>query len=112
MSTSSASPVAVQVGYLVLLAFARAVVYIVARVWIVGLIRRFARRSRSRWDDALVNSDVFVRLAHFAPALVAFYGVEAVPELAAGVRVAIQRASIAVMVIVADATGGLCGTWM
>ncbi len=104
MGTSSASPIAA--GYLVVLALVCAVVYFVARVWIVGLIRRFARHSRSRWDDALVKSDVFVRLAHFAPALVAFYGVQAIPELAPGLRVAVQRISTAVMVFVAALSAG------
>ena len=104
MGTSSASPIAA--GYLAVLALICAVVYIAARVWIVGLIRKLARHSRSRWDDALVDSDVFVRLAHFAPALVAFYGVQAIPELAPGVRVAVQRVSIAVMVFVAALSAG------
>jgi miniconductance mechanosensitive channel len=106
MAASSASPALVQAGYLTTLGIACAVVYVVARVWIVGAIRRFARRSESRWDDALVDSDVFVRLAHFAPALVAFYGVQAIPELAPGVQVAVQRAAIAVMVIVAALSAG------
>jgi miniconductance mechanosensitive channel len=103
---SSASPAIAQIGYFAALVFAGAIVYIVARVWIVGLIRRFARRSQSRWDDALVNAEVFVRLAHFAPALVAFYGVEVIPGLAPEVQAAVQRASVAVMVIVAALSVG------
>ncbi len=106
MGISSAGSSFAPLVYLAALAVVCVAANFVARVWIVGLIRRLALRSRSRWDDALVNSDVFVRLAHFAPALVAFYGVQVTPELASGVQVVVQRASVAVMVIVAALSAG------
>ena len=84
----------------VLLALA-VVAYLVTRFWIVGLIRRLVGRSKTTWDDALVRSQVFLRLAHFAPAMVAFYGIAFIPDLSPGVAQMIQRASAAVMLTVA-----------
>jgi miniconductance mechanosensitive channel len=79
---------------------AAAVAYLVARFWIVALIRRIVQRSKTTWDDALVRSHVFLRLAHLAPVLVAVYGVSFIPDLSPTVAVMIQRVSIGVMVLV------------
>ncbi|MFP6627914.1 MAG: mechanosensitive ion channel domain-containing protein [Myxococcota bacterium] len=89
----------------VLLALA-VVAYLVTRFWIVGLIRRLVGRSKTTWDDALVRSQVFLRLAHFAPAVVAFYGITFIPELSPGLAQMIQRASVAVMLTVAALSAG------
>ena len=77
------------------------VAYLVARFWVVGLIRRIVGRSKTTWDDALVRSKVFLRLAHLVPALVAVYGITFIPELAPSLALTIQRVAIAVMVMVA-----------
>ena len=77
------------------------VAYLVARIWIVTGIRRFVRRTETHWDDALVGSRVFLRLAHLAPAVVTYYGVAFIPDLDDGVDLIIQRTAIAVMVLVA-----------
>jgi hypothetical protein len=68
---------AIRLG-LVLLAAATA--YGIARIWLVGMIRRFARRSTSSWDDAFIDSEVFRRLSLLAPAVVAYYGVHLATE--------------------------------
>lgn len=44
------------------------------RVFLV-VVRRVARRTRSTWDDRLVERKVFDRLANLAPAMVAYYGI-------------------------------------
>ncbi|MDZ7778439.1 MAG: mechanosensitive ion channel family protein [Gemmatimonadota bacterium] len=41
----------------------------------VSLVRRLTKRTRSTWDDRLVDRKVFARIAHFAPALVVYYGI-------------------------------------
>ena len=46
-----------------------ALLYLVVHRVLIASIRRLARRSRTAWDDALVDGDVFGRLAHFPPAL-------------------------------------------
>ena len=94
------------VGGVAALLAAAVIAYGIARVWIVGSIRRFVRRSQTGWDDALVRSEVFLRLAHFAPAMVAFYGVGLVPELSEEVVHLVRRTSIAVMVLVAALSVG------
>lgn len=42
---------------------------------VVSLVRRLTKRTRSTWDDHLVNRKVFQRVAHLAPAVVVSYGI-------------------------------------
>ncbi len=39
----------------------------------ISVIARFVKKSKTLWDDALIERNFFSRLAHFAPALVIFY---------------------------------------
>ncbi len=48
---------------------------VVNRVFL-GVIRGIAARTRSTWDDRLIEHRVFDRIAHVAPALVIYYGIE------------------------------------
>ena len=48
--------------------------HVVARSVFLGLVRRFARRTTTTWDDRLVEQRFFRRLAQVAPALVTYYG--------------------------------------
>jgi miniconductance mechanosensitive channel len=99
-------PFVAQMLGLVLLLAGAAAVYVVARRLIVVAIRRAVARSAVTWDDALVENDVFVRLAHLAPALVVFYGIQAIPELDQALSVLIQRVAIATMVVVVALSAG------
>ncbi|MCH7932970.1 MAG: mechanosensitive ion channel [Gemmatimonadetes bacterium] len=47
----------------------------VARRVILGLVHRVARRTRSTWDDRIIERRVFHRLANVAPALVTYAGI-------------------------------------
>lgn len=85
---------------------AAAVAYLVARFWIVAFIRRLVRRTDTSWDDALVNAEVFLRLAHFAPALVVWHGITFIPNVSPEVDLIFKRASIAVMILVASLSVG------
>lgn len=63
---------------------------IVAMVLVRG-VHLIIKRTAAQWDDALVDARLFMRLAHFAPALVigvfnrtVFAGLPAIPELVDG----------------------------
>ncbi len=47
---------------------------VVRRIFL-GIVRRLAARTRSTWDDRLIEHRVFARLAHVAPAIVAYSGI-------------------------------------
>jgi len=93
-------PFAAQILGLALVAAGAVAVYFVARRVIVAAIRRLALRSAVAWDDALVEHQVFLRLAHLAPAVVVFYGIQLIPDLDETFSVLIQRLAIATMVVV------------
>ena len=40
-----------------------------------GAIRRMAARTKSTWDDRIMERNVFSRLAHAVPAVVVYYGI-------------------------------------
>jgi miniconductance mechanosensitive channel len=53
--------------------------YIAKRILLAGL-SRFIRRTKTRWDDALLDNQVFSRLSHLAPALVIYFSAEVFPS--------------------------------
>jgi miniconductance mechanosensitive channel len=83
-------------GLLLLLCW---IVDIVTRRGLVALIIRLARRSRSTWDDILVEEQVFRRLAHLVPAIVAFYGVQFIPGVHPMLAVTVQRVALSLMIL-------------
>lgn len=99
-------PFAAEMIGLAALAAGALVAYFLARRVIVVAIRRWAVRSAATWDDALVENDVFLRLAHLAPPVVVFYGVQLIPDLHETLSVLIQRVAIATMVVVVAASAG------
>ena len=48
---------------------------IITRKIIITTITRLAKRSKTLWDDIIVEKKVFHRLSHLAPALVIFYSI-------------------------------------
>jgi miniconductance mechanosensitive channel len=99
-------PYVAQIVGLAALVVGAVAVYFVARRVLVVAIRRLAARSTVTWDDALVEHNVFLRLAHLAPALLVFYGVQVVPDLHQTLSVLIQRVAIATMVVVVALSAG------
>ena len=73
--------------------------YLVARFWLVPLIRRVVGATAITWDDVLVRHKVFERLSHVVPALVISVGVRFVPELSDTTRVLIHRVALAFIVV-------------
>ena len=66
------------------LSLAAGLVILVAGAWIAdwvttrivhGAIRRVAARTRSPWDDRVIERKVFARLSHIVPAAVVYYGI-------------------------------------
>jgi miniconductance mechanosensitive channel len=95
-----ARPLLAQVVYLTALLGAATLLYYLVRSVLVASIRRFAARSRTAWDDALVDNGVFGRLAHIPPALLVYYGVDLVPELNDSLALLIQRVAFSILIIV------------
>ena len=89
----------VHIGVLLAVAFA---IYWIVRGWLVWGIRRLAARSKATWDDALVDANLFARLAHIPPALVIYYGIAWVPKLDADLAILVQRVAVSLIVVVAS----------
>jgi len=54
----------------VALLIAAAAGHFLAKLVVVRLVKTAARRTRTHWDDALVEAKVFTRLAHLVPAMI------------------------------------------
>ncbi|MBW2418430.1 MAG: mechanosensitive ion channel family protein [Deltaproteobacteria bacterium] len=92
-------PILSQLVQLLLLLAACVLVYLVVRTWLVRFVRKLVGRSRNDWDDALVRNEVFLRVVHIAPALVAYYGVR-VTTLGDTLGALVQRIAVAFLVVV------------
>lgn len=66
--------------------------------WMLRAVHSFASLSTNHWDDALVNSGFFSRVANLVPALVMYFGVAAV-GVHNSVELVIQRVTLAVVTI-------------
>ena len=40
-----------------------------------GLIRRIAARTKSTWDDYMIERNVLVRVSYIVPAVITYYGI-------------------------------------
>jgi miniconductance mechanosensitive channel len=66
------------------------------------------QRTAAQWDDMLLKHRVFERLAHLAPALAVYYGIQLVPGLGPAFVELVQSLALALMVVIAVlATGAL-----
>jgi miniconductance mechanosensitive channel len=70
-----------------------AVAYFIAKQIVLRLVRTWAKRSRTTWDDALVDARVFSRLSHLVPAMIlhvsASWAYQAFPSIATTLRTAV-----------------------
>jgi len=85
-------------GLLVLLVAAIVADLIVKRI-LVASVRVMATRSGSTWDDALVEYNVFGRLAQVVPALIIFVSVPFVAGLPEGIVQLVRNVSLGYMVL-------------
>jgi miniconductance mechanosensitive channel len=71
----------------------------ITRRFLLATVRRVVKRTTFKWDDVLQQFKVFERLAHFAPALAVYFGIQLVPGLADDFTALVQRAALATMVL-------------
>jgi len=72
---------------------------LLARLVLGRGIARFAQRTRTTWDDLLVQRKVFVRLAHLAPALVVYALVPVVLAGAPQAVTVVQQAAVVYLLL-------------
>jgi miniconductance mechanosensitive channel len=65
----------------------------------LAAVTRLARSTRLDWDDALVGSKVFHRLAMVVPALVLYAGIPVVPSVPVGTESVVRNVSSAWMIM-------------
>ncbi|MBW2495013.1 MAG: mechanosensitive ion channel, partial [Deltaproteobacteria bacterium] len=94
------NPIAVQAASLIGLAIASWIALRIVRRILVASIRAIAARSSAQWDDRLVDAKLFIRIAHLAPALAVYYGIEWIPELNDTIAVLVRRLSVCSIALV------------
>ena len=82
-------------GLIIITVIAAWVAHFVARRILLVAVSYVVKRSRTRWDDVLLEHRFFRRLSHLAPALVIYYAAFMFPVI----KGAIQRFSTAYMVL-------------
>ncbi|MGD8698002.1 MAG: mechanosensitive ion channel [Gemmatimonadales bacterium] len=63
-------------------------------------IRRVVKGTAFTWDDVLLKHRAFARVAHLAPVLAIYYGIQLIPNLPGAFVAAVQHAALAAMVFV------------
>ena len=63
------------IGGLLILAVVMALSNWTTTTIIRAMVRRLASRTKSTWDDRIIERKVFARLAHVVPAVLAYYGI-------------------------------------
>ncbi len=102
-------------GIAILIVVAWIVDWLTIRV-LRGTIRRVAARTKSTWDDRVIERNIFARLAHAVPAVIIYYGIAPALRVsptevaAAGDMVALaagvlQRVALAYIVLTAALAG-------
>ena len=86
------------VGLAALLVFAVVIDLIVKHV-VIRVVRAFAKRFSTTWDDVLVAHNVFGRLVHVVPALIVFMGTPLIPDLPEGGVQLIRNVAMGYMVL-------------
>lgn len=91
-------PLLPPVAGLLALTVAAILINLIAKKVLVGTARAIAKRSSVTWDDALVEHNVFGRLAQVIPALIVFVGAPFVPGLQEGLVPLIRNVAMGYMV--------------
>lgn len=89
---------AVAVGAALLIAaavVADLVLNLLLQRWLHGL----TRRTRTTWDDKLVEHKVFARVSHVAPALVFYFGITLVPNASEIAIAVVRNVAMAYMIV-------------
>ncbi len=75
------------------------VLHFIARHYVIRVISAVVRRSRTWWDEVLMERQVFHRLIPLVPLLVIYRGVQFVPHMPDALVVFVQRLAMALMVL-------------
>lgn len=89
-----------EVGGFTLLLLVAWMVDRLSKLFMVRLVNRLVERTSATWDDAFLKHNVFGKIAHLAPALVIYYGVDLISALSDGAVQAIQRILGTVMIAI------------
>ncbi len=83
-----------------LLALLALLAYLITKRVFLFVVHHFADRSKTQWDDALVEQNVFGRLAQIIPALVIQKGIHLVPNWPDAAELVLQNVINAFMIII------------
>ena len=61
------------IGLVIIVAFFSWLSNVVAKYFILKIVTRIVKNTKSTWDDVFLEQKVFTRLSHFAPALVIWF---------------------------------------
>jgi miniconductance mechanosensitive channel len=86
------------------LVLAAAIANFVASRLVLVAVRTFIERTQHKWDDALVDHNVFGRLAQIVPAIVIYYGIGYVPDVSESVEAVVRNVARACMVVILTLT--------
>ena len=71
----------------------------VSKFLLLNLVRRFVAVSSVTWDDILVEHKVFDHVVHLVPAIIVFWGIDLVPNIADGAVTVIRNVVLGYMVL-------------
>ena len=91
--------IALQALGLIALIFVSWIGLLITRRILMVAIRSVAMRTAFQWDDRLVDAQLFIRLAHLAPALILYHGSALIPELDDTISTLIRRVSAAAVTL-------------
>lgn len=80
------------------------IAYFITRCILLMLLHKALRRTNTLWDDALVEQNVFGRLAHLVPALIIQKGVPLVPDVFPAAAGMISHLTSVYMIVVVTLT--------
>jgi miniconductance mechanosensitive channel len=86
------------VSLVVLLAY---VADLVTKRVLLATLSKIVRGTSIQWDDTLLNAKVFDRIAHLAPAIAVYFGINLIPALSTAFVQWIEQAALAAMVVIA-----------
>jgi len=92
-------PIIAAVIGVMLLAVVALIADLVAKRQLVRLLSGLAMRTRSTWDDALIEQRVFSRLAQCVPAVVIMIGAKWIPGIGAGTLHVIEKVALAYLAL-------------
>ena len=72
---------------------------VVAKRLLLGAVRAVVRRTRYKGDDALLDYNVFGRLAQIVPAIIIYFGIGLVPDYPEAIEKVVRNVASAYMVV-------------